>query len=395
MNRVSRRTPEAMRGRRPSVRLAAALACLAWLTLGAGAGRCEPAITILNNGDPANRIDLVILGDGYTAAEMPRYAQDAARVVSGCFAQEPFRAYRLLFNVHRVDVISPESGANHPERRPPVVRNTALDAAYNCAGIQRLICVNLSKVNGVLQRSLRPGQRDLVLVLVNDPEYGGSGGQIGVASMHPDAIELALHEMGHTIGLLADEYGGNSGPACNASVEPREVNITRETRRDLLKWQHWLTSVAPIPSMDARPGAPGLYEGGRYCDRALYRPTFNSKMRSLDRPFEQINSEQLVKRFYNWVSPLDASEPAASALSLLIGQTQTFRVATPLPLPVQWLVDGQARGTGLEFVLAAMLLVPGVHTVEAVIQDTTPMVRSDPARVLTERRKWSVTITGP
>jgi hypothetical protein len=230
---------------------------------------------------------------------------------------------------------------------------------------------------------------------VNDPEYGGSGGSVGVASLNPGAIELALHEMGHTLGLLADEYAGDSGPSCNASSEPREVNATKESRRDLLKWRHWVAGTAPLPTADSRPGVPGLYEGGRYCDKGIYRPTFDSKMRSLGRPFEAINTEQLVKRFYNWVSPLDASEPTATTLTLAPGQTQSFRVTTPVPLSVQWLVDGQARGAGSEFLLAAALLNPGLHTIEAVIQDTTARVRNDPGQVLLERRRWSVRVTGP
>lgn len=365
------------------------------LLLTATAGRCEPVVTIMNHGDPANRVDLVLLGDGYTAAEMGRYARDAERVVQGFFAQEPFTRYRRFFNVHRVDVTSAESGADHSNRRPPAARDTALDAAYNCAGIQRMICVSVPKVNAVLQRSLPPARRDLVLVLVNDGEYGGSGGQVGVTSLHADAIELSLHEMGHTLGLLADEYGGDHGPSCNASVEPWEVNATKETRRDGLKWRHWVAGGVSLPSSDNQTGVAGLYEGSRYCDRGLFRPTLASKMRTLGRPFEAINSEQLVKRFYNWVSPLDASEPTATTLTLTPGQTQTFRVTTPIPLSVQWLVDGQARSTGPEFLLSAALLNPGTHTVEAVIRDTTPQVRNDPSLALHETRQWRVTVPGP
>ena len=103
------------------------------------------AVTIVNNGDPANRVDLAILGDGYTADELGKYADDVQQVVQSLFAEEPFREYQRYFNVHRIDVISNESGADHPERNPSVFRDTALDATYNCAGIQRLICVNVSK----------------------------------------------------------------------------------------------------------------------------------------------------------------------------------------------------------------------------------------------------------
>lgn len=374
-------------------------ACLWLLGLSVPAARAEPVVTLMNNGDSANRIDVAILGDGYTAAEMSLYALDALQLVQKFFDEVPFRNYRRFFNVHRVDVVSSQSGADHPERRPAVVRDTALDAAYNCFQIQRLICISEPKVAAVLQRSLAPTRRDLVLILVNDREYGGSGGKYSVASTHADAVEVALHEVGHTLGLLADEYGGDSGPSCDTSTEPREVNATKESRRDLVKWRHWLVPGTPLPSGDSRDGVPGLYEGSRYCDKGLYRPTFNSKMRSLERPFEAINSEQLVKRFYNFVAPIDASEPTASTLTLAAGATQRFRVAIPEPslhaLTVEWRVDGQARGTGIEFLLSAVLLNAGTHTLEAVIRDPTPLVRNDSSFALAQIRQWRVTIAGP
>src|SRR5689334_6002111 len=69
----------------------------------------EPVTTIRNNGDPANRVNMVILGDGYTSAELGKYAADAENAVTGFFAQEPFKEYQRYFNVFRVDVVSAES----------------------------------------------------------------------------------------------------------------------------------------------------------------------------------------------------------------------------------------------------------------------------------------------
>ena len=66
--------------------------------------------------------------------------------------------------------MSAESGSDHPSRTPPVFKNTALDGTFDCNGIQRLTCANLSKVNTVLS-GIQPDMRDLVLVLLNDPEY--------------------------------------------------------------------------------------------------------------------------------------------------------------------------------------------------------------------------------
>jgi hypothetical protein len=378
--------------------------CTAWLTIALAllgitalcpAAWAQQITTIRANGDSANRVDLVILGDGYTASELGQYANNVETFVDGLFGQTPFAEYRRYFNVHRIDVVSAESGADHPERTPPVLRDTALDAAYNCAGIQRLICVSMDKVNTVLT-SVPANMRDGVLVIVNDPEYGGAGGAIAVASINAAVVELILHELGHSFGLLADEYGGPPPPSCDATVEPPEANATREMQRALIKWNVWIEPSTPIPTRGPTVGLPGLYEGAKYCDKGLFRPTYDSKMRTLSRSFEQINSEQLVKRVYNWASPIDASEPGASAVILSQKKKRTFTVRTPRPLThaldIVWYVDGQAAGAGSAFTLRGRGLTPGSHTVEVVVSDPTPLVRNDPQNVLMETQTWNVTV---
>src|ERR1051325_2447348 len=84
--------------------------------------------TILNSGTPDNRVDIAILGDGYTAAEMQKYRNDVQALLNGFFLGAPFREYKNFFNVHRIDVISSQSGADHPERGE--FKDTALDATY-------------------------------------------------------------------------------------------------------------------------------------------------------------------------------------------------------------------------------------------------------------------------
>ena len=372
--------------------------------LGFGPRLAAESVTIVrNNGPSANRVDLVVLGDGYTTAEMSKYASDVETFVLSIFNQEPLKEYANYFNVLRVDVVSRESGADKPQSS--IYKDTALDATYYCGQIQRTVCVNSSKVNDVLSRSVGADQRDVILVLVNDSEYGGSGGSIGVASIHPQCVELILHEEGHTFGLLADEYS-DSPPTCINSMEPSEVNVTREKNRDLIKWNQgggppigWIDLGTPIPTTGFATGIPGLYLGARYCTDGLYRPTFNSKMRSLGMPFEQVNTEQLVKRIYNRVSGLDSWTPTQTELTLSSGQTQTFQVTSLKPLShsldTVWYVDGTSRGAGSQFVLPSSGLSPGIHTVTVEVHDPTPMVRSDPASVLTDSHSWTVVTGNP
>src|SRR5215210_1323894 len=238
------------------------LLCLVAVVCLTRAAAAEPVQTIVNNGDPANRVDIVILGDGYTAAEMSKYQSDIQQFVQLMFEQEPLREYRRFFNVHRIDVVSAESGSDHPEN------GTSRNTAFNCAGIQRLICANTFKVSTVASNSLAPSQIDLIILIVNDPVYGGSGGSIAIASTNSAAVELVLHESGHTFGLLADEYS-DSPPTCSNSFEPSEVNVTRQTARASIKWNAWIDPATPVPTFSTQPALPGLYEGARYCTAGL------------------------------------------------------------------------------------------------------------------------------
>ncbi|GJQ59106.1 MAG: hypothetical protein D8M57_04795 [Candidatus Scalindua sp. AMX11] len=362
--------------------------------------RGEPAFTMRHNGDSANRVDLVILGDGYTESEMGKYGNDVENLVNGFFSQEPFKEYQNYFNVHRIEVISSESGADHPERGE--FKDTVFNATYNCAGIQRLICVNISKVNDILANSLEFNQRDIILVIVNDSEYGGSGGAIAVASTHSAVVELVLHEIGHSFGHLADEYT-SSPPTCNNTIEPFQPNVTMETDRNLIKWNvgggpptGWIDFTTLIPTTDTTSGIPGLYEGAKYCLTGLYRPTRNSKMRCLFCPFEQINEEALVKRIYNWVSPLDSRIPFDTDLLIQKGKNQLFQIEVPEPLTdpldVIWNVNGEPQVSDLQFIIDTTNFDIGSHTVEVVIQDSTTKVRNDPLNLLTENHIWNLQI---
>src|ERR1700742_3738709 len=87
--------------------------CLFAVLVCARAVAAAPVQTIVNNGDPANRVDVVIVGDGYTAAEMSKYQSDIQQFVGHMFEQEPLKEYQRYFNVHRLDVVSAQSGADH------------------------------------------------------------------------------------------------------------------------------------------------------------------------------------------------------------------------------------------------------------------------------------------
>ncbi len=375
-------------------RTAALLLQASCVVLTAAGVAAEPVSVLRANGPDGNRINIAILGDGYTRGELPKYARDVERLVDGLFGDQPFTDYAAYFNVRRVDVTSNESGSDHPAQG--VYRDTALGTHYDCADIPRLICVDHEAVLGVLERSLAETARDLVMVLVNDDEYGGSGGLFPVASTNEHSVELMLHEIGHGFGLLADEYAGG-GPSCDSSVEPPEVNVTRESARSAIKWSYWIDPGTPVPATDRRRGVVSAYEGAKYCESGLYRPTFNSKMRELRMPFEQVNTEQLIRRIYNFVSPIDAVAPATAELKREECGPLTLSVSTPadshaLPgtIRTRWSVDGEAVAAAGSLTVDTCRLAPGSHRIEVEVRDMTPAVRRDSDGALAERFRWDL-----
>jgi hypothetical protein len=141
-------------------------------------------------------------------------------------------------------------------------------------------------------------------------------------------------------------------------------------------------------------GVPGLYQGAVYCDAGLYRPTFGSWMRFLGRPYEQINTEQLIRRIYNVVSPIDASQPAATDITLTTAQSQAFTITSLMTLSgsvkVDWFLDGVFQSTGTGFTVNN--LTSGAHVVDAVVKDITAQVRKDTENLLSDSRRWNLTV---
>ena len=354
-------------------------------------------VALRTTGDAQNRVDIAILGDGYTAGQLDRFADDARQFTQAFFAEPPFTRYLGLFNVTRVDVISSESGADHLESAPTVLRDTALGANYGCFAVARLLCVDTATVESVVNTSLGPSQHDIVIVLVNDDTYGGSGGIHAVASRGPQSREIALHEIGHSFGLLADEYV-TAGIACTPN-EPLAPNLTRTTDRAGIRWRRWIDPATELPTVLSPIGGPGVYAGGGNCAGGYFRPLPNSKMQILGTPFGAINSEQLVRRIYSIARPVDETLPNADVVRISRTGSARFSLSTPdiqsPALTIGWTIDGVAAGTGNSTEVTPGLLGSGRHAVEVVVIDPTDLVRGDPDGLLRSRRTWTLEVERP
>jgi hypothetical protein len=243
-------------------------------------------VTIQRTGDPADRYDLVFIGDGYTAGEQELFHSQATARWQQLIAYEPFRTLRDRFNVWQVNAISNQSGSDN-DPTLGVQKDTALGGGFHCGTLARLICVDTTVTRQYA--ALAPGA-DQALVLVNSATYGGSGGSVTVSSGgNAQSGDIVVHELGHSIGGLADEYGG---AGAHPGGEPAEPNVSlldeAAMRAQQAKWASYLGRPTPDG------GVIGAFEGGAYHDRGVYRPSENSVMRTLGNEFNLIGIDRLT-----------------------------------------------------------------------------------------------------
>ena len=339
--------------------------------------------TLIDNGPTSNRIDMVMVGDGYTLGDLSNYATHVDNILPTFFAEHPYDDYSTFFNVHRVDVVSPESGVDNDPNQG-VTKNTALDMGYWCGGTERLLCVSVSKAYA--HANAAP-DNDHVLALANSSKYGGAGYSSDdlatLAGNNGQAIELALHETGHSLGNLADEYS-YGGSSSYSGPEPTAVNLSKKIASTMAnqqaKWHLWLNE-----------SQVDTFEGGGYSQFDVYRPTNNSLMNNLNRPFQQVNSEAMVIEFYKLVDPIDDASPAGP----YEGVTQLFVdpiEPTSHQLDIQWFADGAelVGQTGDVLDVASLGLPDGVYEFSVQVVDNTSTVRDEAARALhlSESRSW-------
>lgn len=253
------------------------------------------------SGPTAERLDLVIVGDGYTADQLADFHEDAEAKLADVTSVEPYGSNTDKMNVWTVDAVSNDSGVSGDPSQD-VVRDTALSSYFWCDGLERLLCADLDKVNTYAAQA---PAADIVMVVANSTKYGGAGynrltgypfdGVSTLSSDNSDSGLIAVHEMAHSIGRLADEYDyGQSGTY--QGPEPEDVNISTHTADEMAqqqtKWHAFLGKDDPAG------GQTGTFEGAGYYEKGLYRPTETSLMRDFSvREFNNPSRQGLIDGF--------------------------------------------------------------------------------------------------
>lgn len=361
--------------------------------------------TLHYSGPSSNRFDLVIMGDGYTQSELNLFHDHARSKWETIATTEPFSSYLSFFNVWYVDVESAESGVDN-DPRPPTMKDTALDMQFWCNGTERLLCVNQGKAQELA--ALAPGA-DQILVLANSTKYGGAGGGVATSSGGSAAAgQITVHELGHSIGHLADEYDyyyrAGLAEDSNEDVripapyvlytggEPSAMNVTASDSAEMatnqIKWWRWLGEPSPDGT------TVSTYEGGGYYKLGVYRPTENSLMKSLGQEFNLPSREEMTVAFYEFVTPIEAHSATDAALADDEVVYLDLVQPTGHALDVRWFLDGQEIGeaAGRDFFEVDDAVAGGHETLTVKVRDLTEFVRN-PAYLdgpLSQELSWSI-----
>lgn len=351
--------------------------------------------TLQAGGDSKNRVNILVMGDGYTSSQQDKLTNDAHNFLSKFWAASPYGNYKNFFNIKLVHVISNQDGADNGSYG--ATRDTALGAYYNCYDIDRLLCADSAAIYAV--RSTYAPEADHLMLIVNDPKYGGAGGPYSTFSVHSASGDIAVHEFAHSLGGLADEYEDSypGYPGCTGDCP--EWNVTTVPFRDSLKWNMWVMPSTPIPTPQESSynDQVGLFEGARYVKAGVYRPRYTCTMRNLGASFCEVCREKLVLSVYESVSPLDEKLPADSTVTVSGGSKVRLEALYPLPLPdtmsFVWSVNGQSvSGSSNARIFTALGLGEGSHTVQVELEDKTPFVRRNPYQNMDAIATWTLNV---
>jgi hypothetical protein len=237
---------------------------------------------IESQGDPSEKVDIVIIPEGYSSRQMKKFRRDARRFMDYFFECDPFSSYRDAFNIWLIEAPSEDQGTDHPGKNR--WKRTLLDSHFNTFGSDRYLTTSAChKVRDIAACA----PYDQIYILVNSDEYGGGGifNHYNLCtSDHQESVYVFVLEFGHAFAGLADEYayeGTDAGSMYDLSVEPWQVNISTLADFDR-KWSAMVDSGVPVPTpaVSAYRDKTGVFEGAGYVKKQLFRPSLDCRMRS-------------------------------------------------------------------------------------------------------------------
>ncbi|HLV15408.1 MAG TPA: M64 family metallopeptidase [Xanthomarina sp.] len=326
---------------------------------------------IRQSGNDDNRINIVIMGDGYQTSDFTKFGIDANNFVTDMFSQSPFKEYSNYFNVYIIKVPSNESGASHPgtasdeeayNNVPVLSVDNYFGISYDSYNVHRLLYTeNSAAITSVLADNFP--LYDQGLILVNSPYYGGSGGMFPIASTGDNSSEIAIHEIGHSLINLKDEYYPGD------LLAEEGINMTQETNSSLVKWTNWMSS-----------NGVGIYPYGSTGSEATwFRPHQGCKMRFLGYPFCSVCKEGIIEKIHDLVTPIDSYLPNSSLIedpSFPLDFSLSLITPSPNTLESTWTLNSNNFASNVDNIsLSETDLNEENNTLTVVVTDNTPLLR--------------------
>lgn len=258
-----------------------------------------PVKVILKTAEPENAVDIAVIAEGYSAGEQTKFYKDAQRLANNLLTHEPFTKYKNRINIYAIAAPSEDSGISMPQES--VWKNTAVGSHFFTFYEPRyLTTTNVYKVRDLA--ALVP--YDAIYVLANTSTYGGGGVYNFYALTAADndlATQVTVHEFGHSFAGLADEYFSDKDDVLDGmydiKIEPWEPNITSLVQFDR-KWESELPKGTPVPTPakgDFKKSI-GVFEGGGYLKKGMYRSMYDCRMRTNKAPEFCPVCQQAVER---------------------------------------------------------------------------------------------------
>ncbi|MGM0375591.1 MAG: M64 family metallopeptidase [Bacteroidota bacterium] len=241
-----------------------------------------PQKIIHGDDDAKHRTDILIMGEGYTGKEKELFFADAKKMTRNLLKLPPYDSLKNRITVRALAIPSEDSGTNDPNNDQ--WKNTPLKSTFNTFGTDRYL---ESFHTWTIYNHAAGTPHDHIVLLVNTNKYGGGGvyNHFSITSaQHRNSPEVFIHELGHGLAGLGDEYFSTDvayGDFFDLNTEPWHPNIT--TLQDFdQKWKHLIADTVPIPTPDNSKfrHATGVFEGAGYSARDIYRPAVNCRMRS-------------------------------------------------------------------------------------------------------------------
>ena len=241
-------------------------------------GDMEHKTPLLTSGDMEHKVDLLFVAEGYAADQMDQFHRDCRKFMDYLFSMEPYKSRKSDFNVTAVDVVSPEQGTDIPNQ--DIWKHTALNSHFYTFYIDRYLTITDHKS---IADNVAGAPFDALFIVVNEEKYGGGGifnsYALGTAG-NELSYQVFIHEFGHSFAGLGDEYYTSEVAYenfYNLETEPWEPNITTLVDFDS-KWKDMIDSGKWSEEQ------VGVYEGGGYMAKGVYRPREDCRMHTNTAP---------------------------------------------------------------------------------------------------------------